>query len=1513
MRNSKVLLWMGLFGVVLVSLWLMLPKLDVAKAQSDPNYFDNFIYTWLASNSETLYGIDFSEMSEMEIIWDDDNVFRMSQVPVVVNEAVSPGSDIIDITRNSVNAENSNILWGDRITIEGSENITIIWWWNNIVHPNNTNVTFFWWADNQIHDWGSNEVPNALLGWSSNIVEDNRGANVLLWWLKNTIRWDSRNLNILWWNEIHVHGENTIVWWSNVEWDFNNAFIFNDGEKVLNSLAPADWLFILNVENWVWFGEWVDWNWGIASKWAVMIWGVENINCMNDAGTIWIQGTMDGCLVWCTSESADQWKWELLDHSNDCSVWCKGDERCITAEVEDKVEDYTSFCTQWLVFTGNAHMCNPGWVNSYYNVVFETYLIDSNPEDSCDNYAGDNQCAYQCDNNYHLTWDVTGKKEGVTMCFEDCERYGTKYKHNEMITGYNETDITSEGGLDNCGKHKKVLMCVDGAWYETDDSSHKATIVNTQYIHETCTLHASICDTTKYNLTRKQVVNEKEDFMKLWQYDGIIPGISQEDIETLNIFKNDGEVTVPTLFRYERIKGWKNDNEKVKNWIRWKYELCVDYVPWDPDNIDLNPYSTAPGNEVYYEKPYAPDQYHYMFKDCQHGYTKAPEDDVCRKDCTYKWESIKHGETIQLFTWTSATCNNTCHATDFQCYDWTLYVKWQTYPSWGFPGWASYVELKTQNWKFIQGTPQSSTVYTELNCVLNEQTCTGYPTTQWTYNANQNFGYYTQCQKYNPSWLFACTATDKMYQLQYCYANHYQVNDTCPSCPTACWNCVGWWYVSNTWATALNQCSITCSRKNYVAEPNWPCVECPIGTYPAWTVNYLQTVQWWQIWSCNGCTNKPDHSTYTSNWSQANDCAWQCDAWYYQNGNSCPICPAWYYCQWGNKISCTTVWSNYTSDPWASSQNDCYKWISVTFYVHGNGWSDQTLTCKDFNGSSNGCSITAPNIIPAAGFTVIWWGEAADMPINDWTPGTNKVVTSDAVYFARTYQEFHRTAKFYKNWSNQIWWWWTYNGYHPIQCTVIGYNGDTTLGCSVTSPSINPGVWFTALWYNTDSNAHSSSWTQNTSKYITGTVTYYAIRKKDVTWTFIKGNWVQSIGSTSATCTIWNSATTCDILQMPTVTCSTNYWSPSWSPSSLNELSSNATATATCQPQYTCSPWKYLKKNTTTCYDCTAWYYCPWWTWTQSSSNQWIYACSAWEYSSAWQSSCSNCPCGTYSSAHSSSCTSCGDWKYSSQWSTSQSQCYSCTASKPTNAQWTNAHACSNNDCTWACNNGYAGSDCHLVQDQCYTQPCYAAEWNVMDPGNYVCSKCHSVVTPYFAGDGCWSSAYPSCFVSWTQVTMSDGSKKNIEDVVEWDQLLWNNWVNTVLQLYRPLLRDQWLISINGSRNFVTPSHPFMTTEWWKSLAPEESMQMMDEEVKLLELWDILITEDWYEVVESLVWMSASPDTQLYNFKVDGDNTYYADGYLVHNKAQPWPCTHTNPLDSVYEEQIKTNRGGVDP
>ncbi len=94
------------------------------------------------------------------------------------------------------------------------------------------------------------------------------------------------------------------------------------------------------------------------------------------------------------------------------------------------------------------------------------------------------------------------------------------------------------------------------------------------------------------------------------------------------------------------------------------------------------------------------------------------------------------------------------------------------------------------------------------------------------------------------------------------------------------------------------------------------------------------------------------------------------------------------------------------------------------------------------------------------------------------------------------------------------------------------------------------------------------------------------------------------------------------------------------------------------------------------------------------------------------------------------------------------------------------------------------------------------------------------------------------------------------------------------------------LYGFNGGEAFVTDSHPFMTTKGWKSLNPkmtnEENPQL---NATMLEVGDELITRDG-KVLITIIDKKATSIHKVYNLVVGGDNQYYADGYLVHNKPQ---------------------------
>ncbi|MGC4129252.1 MAG: Hint domain-containing protein [Bergeyella sp.] len=164
----------------------------------------------------------------------------------------------------------------------------------------------------------------------------------------------------------------------------------------------------------------------------------------------------------------------------------------------------------------------------------------------------------------------------------------------------------------------------------------------------------------------------------------------------------------------------------------------------------------------------------------------------------------------------------------------------------------------------------------------------------------------------------------------------------------------------------------------------------------------------------------------------------------------------------------------------------------------------------------------------------------------------------------------------------------------------------------------------------------------------------------------------------------------------------------------------------------------------------------------------------------------------------------------------------------------------------------------------------------------------------------------PGCFIADTLVTMADGSQKNIQDIVVGDKLKAVDGVNTVQSLLRPILGDQPVYAVNGEEAFFTANHPFLTTDGWKSLDPETTKkEIPDLEVSLLQVGDILIKDGQQVAIRSIESQQASADTQLYNFALDGDHTYYANDYAVHNKID---CSVTD-CTGLYGGTLYANDG----
>jgi hypothetical protein len=184
-----------------------------------------------------------------------------------------------------------------------------------------------------------------------------------------------------------------------------------------------------------------------------------------------------------------------------------------------------------------------------------------------------------------------------------------------------------------------------------------------------------------------------------------------------------------------------------------------------------------------------------------------------------------------------------------------------------------------------------------------------------------------------------------------------------------------------------------------------------------------------------------------------------------------------------------------------------------------------------------------------------------------------------------------------------------------------------------------------------------------------------------------------------------------------------------------------------------------------------------------------------------------------------------------------------------------------------------------------------------MCPGTSVCDS----TTGY-----CVVPGGGACFVAGTRVALADGTSKPIELVDVGDLVIGQGgWVNRVLAIARPVLGERPLYALNGGSHFVTPGHPFFADGAWRAIDPSEAatevpglpVGRLTVGADLLSLAGVAVPvgagvagSDSVDVrlepvsLRSLDGRAADPATPLYNLKVDGNHTYFANDLLVHNK-----------------------------
>jgi uncharacterized coiled-coil protein SlyX len=149
------------------------------------------------------------------------------------------------------------------------------------------------------------------------------------------------------------------------------------------------------------------------------------------------------------------------------------------------------------------------------------------------------------------------------------------------------------------------------------------------------------------------------------------------------------------------------------------------------------------------------------------------------------------------------------------------------------------------------------------------------------------------------------------------------------------------------------------------------------------------------------------------------------------------------------------------------------------------------------------------------------------------------------------------------------------------------------------------------------------------------------------------------------------------------------------------------------------------------------------------------------------------------------------------------------------------------------------------------------------------------------------------CFLPGTKITLADKTLIDIEDVVVGDTLLTYNIIENcfepgvVKKLIRPKKSNIITVKLsNGTRIHSTEEHPyFVQGKGWCSFDPTSTVKLHEIEVDQLLPGDTVIDDSGNTLTIERITPVVSAETQtVYNFEIDGNHTYFANGILVHNK-----------------------------
>ena len=147
------------------------------------------------------------------------------------------------------------------------------------------------------------------------------------------------------------------------------------------------------------------------------------------------------------------------------------------------------------------------------------------------------------------------------------------------------------------------------------------------------------------------------------------------------------------------------------------------------------------------------------------------------------------------------------------------------------------------------------------------------------------------------------------------------------------------------------------------------------------------------------------------------------------------------------------------------------------------------------------------------------------------------------------------------------------------------------------------------------------------------------------------------------------------------------------------------------------------------------------------------------------------------------------------------------------------------------------------------------------------------------------------CFAAGTKILMSDNTIKNIEDIKVGDYIVaydenTQQFVNKRVFKSFPHRNTAKMIRVelsNGTTIDLTPGHPLLTTQGWKSKDLNDSLYEHKVEATWLHVGDTVLGYDTDVQVVDINDINISSNYTSYNIAVEDCHTFVANNIVVHN------------------------------